>query len=274
MRLLTVTGLVAGAFAALMSPQAHAQSASTLDNIKKEGVIKVCYSQILPEAYKDPKTGEWTGVFVDLMNELARWMKVKVQPVEVGWDVAVLSLKQGTCDVFGSSLIYNAPRAMEIDYVRPFLSKGINTVISKTNSKNLKSPSDLNSENVTVVAQLGSREQETVQRLFPKAKILAVRANSQLEIIEQVKRGDADAAAMPAITIKWWLQVPENAAWGKEGFPGQDFGNAPASWGVRYGDRDWRDFLDAYVGWTIANNVGGKLYEDYLSRTNPFSGAR
>lgn len=247
---------------------------SALDQIKKDGVLKVCYSQILPEAYKDPKTGEWTGVFVDLVNELGKWMKVKVQPVEVGWDVAVLSLKQGTCDIFASSLIYNAPRAMEINYVRPFLAKGINVVIQKANPKNLKEPSDLNNSAVTVVAQLGSREQETVQRLYPKAKILAVRANSQLELVEQVKRGDADAAALPAITVKWWLQVPENAAWGMEGFPGRDFGNAPAGWGVRYADRDFKDFLDSYVGWVIANKVAVNLYDEYMSRTNPFGAPR
>jgi len=31
--------------------------------------MKVCYARI-PESYKDPKTGEWLGVFVDLANEL------------------------------------------------------------------------------------------------------------------------------------------------------------------------------------------------------------
>ena len=171
----------------------------------------------------------WTRLAVDPLAEDGLGGMDPV-PVEVGWDVAVLSLKQGTCDIFASSLIYNAPRAMEINYVRPFLAKGINVVIQKANPKNLKEPSDLNNSAVTVVAQLGSREQETVQRLYPKAKILAVRANSQLELVEQVKRGDADAAALPAITVKWWLQVPENAAWGMEGFPGRDFGNAPAGW--------------------------------------------
>jgi hypothetical protein len=59
-----------------------------------------------------------------------------------------------------------------------------------------------------------------------------------------------------------------------EGFPGQDFGNAPAGWGVRYGDRDWRDFLEAYVGWVIANKVAVNYYDEYLSRTNPFSAPR
>ena len=75
---------------------------------------------------------------------------------------------------------------------------------------------------------------------------------------------------LPAITVKWWLQVPENAEWGKEGFPGQDFGNAPNGWAVRYGDPDWKDFLDAFSGWVAANNVSVNLYADYMARTNPF----
>src|SRR6476660_136013 len=95
---------------------AHAQSeTSTLGKIKKEGVMKVCYAQGSPESYKDPKTGEWLGVFVELANELATWMKVKIQPVEVQWNTAVLALKRGDCDFFGSSFVYNAPRAMEVN---------------------------------------------------------------------------------------------------------------------------------------------------------------
>src|SRR5690348_15964311 len=84
---------------------------SVLDKVKRTGVLKVCNAELLPDDYKDPKTRQWTGPIVDRVNELANWMKVKVEPVEVGWDVAVLSLKQGTCDLWGSILIYNAPRA-------------------------------------------------------------------------------------------------------------------------------------------------------------------
>lgn len=265
---LNIMGMLTASLCIVGAGQAQAES--TLDKVKKEGVIKICFASGMPDNYKDPKTGEWTGVMIDLANELAKWMKVKVQPVEVGWDVAVLSLKQGTCDLFGSSIVYNAPRAMEINYIRPFGAKGINVVIAKNNTKNLKNPSDLNDPNVTLVAELGTREQETAQRLFPKAKMLATKVQSNIAIVEQVKRGDADAAVLPAITVKWWLQVPENAEWGKEGFPGQDFGNAPNGWAVRYGDPDWKDFLDSFSGWVAANNVSANLYADYMARTNPF----
>jgi polar amino acid transport system substrate-binding protein len=147
---------------------------STLEKVKSEGVLKVCVPTVVPDLYKDSKTGEWTGVMADLLKTLTSWMKVKFQPVEVGgFDAALLTLKQGNCDLIGSSMVYNAPRAMEVNFIRPFGAKGINAVMLKTNPKNLKTPADLNSPNVTIVANLGSREQETAMRLFPKAKLLA-----------------------------------------------------------------------------------------------------
>jgi ABC-type amino acid transport substrate-binding protein len=144
-------------------------------------------------------------------------------------------------------------------------------VILKTNAKGLKVPADMNSPDVTIVTNLGSREQEAVTRLFPKAKIMAVKVPASIQIVEHVKRGDADVAVLPTVTAKWWLQVPENAAWGAMAFPDQDFGNAPNGWAIRYGDPDWKDFLDNYSGYIAANNIAAKLYEEYMDRANPFT---
>lgn len=71
--------------AALLAPApADAQPAgSVLAKVKNDGTMKVCYAQTTPDAFKDSRTGQWSGVFVDLTNELAAWMKVKVEPVEV-----------------------------------------------------------------------------------------------------------------------------------------------------------------------------------------------
>jgi polar amino acid transport system substrate-binding protein len=247
---------------------AHAQ---VLDKIKKDGVIKVCAPEVVPDLYKDVRSGKWHGVMADMLTELAEWTKTKIEYVEVGsFDAAILTLKQGNCDLVGSSMIYSAPRAMEVNFIRPFGAKGVNAVIPKANPKKFKNPADLNSPNVTIVARLGSREQETAKRQFPKAKLLAVKVPSAIQVVEQVKRGDADAALLPAITIKWWLDVAENASWGMMAFPGQDFGNAPNGWAIRYGDPAWKDFLDNYSGYIAANDISNKLYEQYLSQANPY----
>jgi ABC-type amino acid transport substrate-binding protein len=252
---------------------AQAQT-SVLDKVKQDRVLKVCYGANPPDSFKDPKTGEWTGPMVDIVNELAKWIKVRVEPVEVGWDVAVLSLQQGTCDLFGTGLIYNAPRALEVSFVKPFLAKGINVVVAKSSTKPLAKPADLNNENVTIAVVLGAREHETVQRLFPKAKILAIKAQTPLQVIDLVKRGDADVAALPALQIHYWLQIPENAEWAREGLPGQDFGAATLAWAIRYGDPNWWSFLNAYVDWVEATKLSTTLYDSYMARTNPFMPAK
>jgi polar amino acid transport system substrate-binding protein len=267
----TALGLVlALGFASAFAVAARAES--TLDKIRRDGVMKVCTPQIIPDLYKDPRTGAWTGVMADLLNGLTSWMKVKMLPVEVGgFDAALLTLKQGNCDLIGSSMVYNAPRAMEVNFIRPFGAKGINAVVLKGNPKGLKTPGDLDDAGVTIVTTLGSREHELATRAFPKAKLLVVKVPAAIQIVEHVKRGDATAAILPTITIKWWLQVPENAKWGEMAFPNEDFGNAPNGWAVRYGDPDWKDFLDNYSGYVAANNIAAKLYDEYLQRANPFT---
>lgn len=120
---------------------ASAQPTSTLDKVKAAGTVKVCVAQISPEAYKDAKTGQWSGVFVDLTNELATWMKWKVELVEVQWPTVVLSIKRGDCDMYGGSLVYNAPRAAEIAFIRPQWAKGVNAIIRKQDAGKFPLPS-------------------------------------------------------------------------------------------------------------------------------------
>ena len=267
--------IVIATMACLAIGLSHAQAqTSVLDKVKKEAVLKVCYGANPPDSFKDPKTGEWIGPMVDVVNEMAKWIKVKVEPVEVGWDVAVLSLQQGACDLFGTGLIYNAPRALEVSFIKPFLAKGINTIVAKSNTKKLTRPADLNNENITIAVVLGAREHETVLRLFPKAKILAIKAQTPIQVIDLVKRGDADAAALPALMVHYWLQIPENAEWGREGFPGDDFGAATLAWAIRYGDPNWQSFLNAYVDWATTTKFSANLYESYMTRTNPFMPAK
>ena len=55
--------------------------------------------------------GLWLGVFVDLANELGTWMKVKVQPVEVQWNTAVLALRRGDHFHSNETVRFDPPRA-------------------------------------------------------------------------------------------------------------------------------------------------------------------
>ncbi len=239
-------------------------SDSVLAKVKSEGTLKVCYAQTTPDAYKEPKTGQWSGVFVDLTNELAAWMKVKVEPVEVQFSTVILALNRGDCDLFGASLLYNAPRAMEVDYIVPFAAKGMNAVIPAGNPKHFTKPEDFNQEGITLAAVAGSRDYEVAKRIFPKAKLLALQTQTDIQLFETVRRGDADAAFANGITIRWWLKAPDHD-WASIAFK-DDFSTQPNGWAIRYGDPAWKDFLDNYARWALANNRAKDLYESYLNR--------
>jgi ABC-type amino acid transport substrate-binding protein len=257
--------LVAGLLL-LCGGAAFAQPApdSVLTKVKNEGTLKVCYAQTTPDAYKDPKTGEWHGVFIDLTDELAAWMKVKVQPVEVQFSTVILALNRGDCDLFGASLLYNAPRAMEVNYIIPFAAKGMNAVIAADNPKHFTRPEDFNQDGVTLAAVAGSRDYEVAKRIFPKAKLLALQPPTDIQLFETVRRGDADAAFANGITIRWWLKNPDSK-WATIAFK-DDFSTQPNGWAIRYGDPAWKDFLDSFARWALANNRARDLYESYLSR--------
>jgi polar amino acid transport system substrate-binding protein len=257
--------------AAATSAPGHAQAEeSVLEKVKKEGVLKACVAQIAPESFKDAKTGDWHGVTIDLLTELANWMKLKLEIVEVKWDIAVLSLKRGDCDLFGGSFIFNAPRAMEVNYIVPFYRKGVNFIVPKEAKQTFANPKDFNDPRATVAVVAGTGDHETFKRYYPKANLLALNVNSNVQIIEAVRRGDADAAYMSTLTIRWWLAIPENAAWAKMAFPDQDLLSTPNGWAVRYGDPDWKAFLDSFARWAVASGTVQSLYDAYFERANPF----
>lgn len=248
-------------------------AASTLEKVKSTGVLKACVAQVSPEAFKNAKTGAWSGVFVDLTNQLAQWLKVKVELVEVQWPTVVPALKRGDCDMFGGSLVYNAPRAAEINYIRAQWAKGVNAITRKGQSEAFKSHTDFDDAKVTIAVVAGSSEHEVARRMFPKARLLAMQVNSNIQILESVRRGDATVALLPTITLKWWLAVPENNKWGEMVFPTTEFASSPNGWAVRYGDDDWARFLDAFSNWATVSGEAKRLYDQYVETTNPFTPA-
>jgi ABC-type amino acid transport substrate-binding protein len=243
---------------------------SVLQKMKQAGVIKACIAQTNPESYKDAKTGEWKGINVDLMNELATWAKAKVEWVEVKWDTVILSLNRKDCDMFGGSLQYNAPRALEISYIVPFWKKGSKIVVRKDAKRKFENPKEFDDPNVTIAAVAGTSDAELVKRQFPKAKLQALSVNSSIQVMDSVRRGDVDGAFVSSAAVRWWLDVPENAAWATDAFPGPDLFPATVGWAIRYGDPDWKSFLDAFSSWAVANGRVQALYDDYFAKANPY----
>ena len=141
-----VLGVASGVLGAAAAPrEAMAQMLETgiredssLAKIRKEGVMRVGYSQTGPWFYKDAKTGDLGGIYKDAVDRLAKEMEVKVDYKEVTFQNSTVGLRRDDYDLYGSSLTYTLARALVVDYVGPLWSKGSLLMVHKDNAGQLQ----------------------------------------------------------------------------------------------------------------------------------------
>lgn len=236
---------------------------SVLAKIKKDSTLRVGYAQTAPWFYQDAKSGELSGIYKEVCDQLARDLEMKVEYVEVSFANATVGLRKGDFDLFGSSLTYTVPRALVINYVGPLWSKGTLAVTHKDFADRFKTIADFNKEDVIFSENAGSAEESRMQQLFPKAKMTTT--TGQLTLAAEPVRakkahlfvtGDSDAL----------LLAKRNPSWAVVVDPDHPFDKKPATWAIRYGDPSWKEFLDM---WANAMVIGGRveaIYKDTMSK--------
>ena len=114
-----VAAAAATVVAAAMPARAQPKNESTWDLIKRTGKVRMGVFEYPPYFLRDKASGEWVGAMVEMGKDIAKELKVKFVPVEVGgFAEAVLSLQAGKVDMnFG--LQATPLRATAIDFAGP-----------------------------------------------------------------------------------------------------------------------------------------------------------
>jgi ABC-type amino acid transport substrate-binding protein len=266
-----IMGAASGLIAAASSPrQAYAQMLetgiredSTLAKVRKEGVMRVGYAQTGPWFYKDAKTGELGGIYKDAVDRLAREMEVKVDYKEVTFANSTVGLRRGDYDLFGSSLTYSVARAMVVDFVGPLYSKGSLLMVHKDNADKYKTQADFNSPDVTFSVVAGGSEEPRIPLLFPKAKLITTTGQVALGAEPvRAKRatvwmsGDSDVL----------LFAKRNSQWAAVIEPDKPIDKRPNTWAVRYGDHEWKHFLDFWGQFLVVNGEMDRLFKLHMEK--------
>lgn len=235
---------------------------STLAKVRKAGVIRVGYSQTGPWFYKDAKSGELGGIYKDAADRLAKEMELKVDFKEVTFQNATVGLRRDDYDLYGSSLTYTMARAMVVDYVGPLWSKGSLLVVHKDNAGKFKTASDFNNPNVTFSVTAGGSEEPRIPVLWPKAKLITTTGQIVLgaEPVRAKKAdvwmtGDSDALLFAKRNN--WAQVIE---------PDKPIDKRPNTWAVRYGDTEWKHFLDFFAVFMTVNGEMERLFQHHMEK--------
>lgn len=264
-----VLGMASGMIAAAGAPrQAMAQiletgirEDSSLAKVRKEGVIRVGYSQTGPWFYKDAKTGDLGGIYKDAVDRLAKEMEVKVDYKEVTFQNATVGLRRNDYDLYGSSLTYTMARSLVVDYVGPLWSKGSLLLVRKDSASRFKTLADFNDPKVTFSVTAGGSEEPRIPILFPKAKLITTTGQIVLGA-EPVRAKKADVWMSGDSDVL--LFAKRNADWATVFDPGSPIDKRPNTWAVRYGDHEWKHFLDFFAVFMTVNGEMERLFKHHM----------
>jgi ABC-type amino acid transport substrate-binding protein len=270
LRSAAILGVASGVLATASTPrEAMAQMLETgiredssLSKVRKEGVMRVGYSQTGPWFYKDAKTGDLGGIYKDAVDRLAKEMEVKVDYKEVTFQNSTVGLRKGDYDLYGSSLTYTLARALVVDYVGPLWSKGSLLMVHKDNAAKYKKLADFNDPKVTFSVVAGGSEEPRIPILFPNAKLITTSGQVVLGA-EPVRAKKADVWMSGDSDV---LLFAKRNSWAHVFEPGAPIDKRPNTWAVRYGDAEWKHFLDFWAVFMTVNGEMERLFKLHMEK--------
>jgi hypothetical protein len=159
--------------------------------------------------------------------------------------------------------MYTIPRALVINYIIPLWSKGRLILTHKDFKDRFKSAADCNNPDAIFSVNVGSSEENWVKSRFPKAKIITTSGQIALsaEPVRTKKAhlwasGESDAAILAKKNKDWAVIInPDNPV-----------DPNPNTWAIRYGDPEWKFFLDMWAHKMIVSGFVKERREYYLNK--------
>jgi polar amino acid transport system substrate-binding protein len=157
-------------FSLLSAPLAMADKTDVLQQIISRGEIRVGVSMLPPWVLKSPD-GSYTGFEVDVANQLARDMGVKVVFKEYQWKAMIPALLKDEIDIIASGLSITPQRALKIAYSQAYSTSGYSLVTNLSLTRGFTSINELNDEKILITAVKGTVSSDLAQKMFPLAKL-------------------------------------------------------------------------------------------------------
>jgi len=154
--------------------QVFAQSA--LNDILNNGVLKVgTTGDWNPMTIKDPATNSYKGYDIDIMNELAKDLGVKVEFVATDWKTLVNGVVGGNYHMTGSASI--SPSRMKVaGFSDSYIAVEIMPFTTEDKLARFNGWDSINKADVKVAATLGTTFEKLVRKWFPGSEIKAIEA--------------------------------------------------------------------------------------------------
>jgi polar amino acid transport system substrate-binding protein len=232
-----------GAALAIASPaSAEAAEDNTLDRIRANKVLRIAVLPgELPYFNKDLATGNWSGFAIEMANDIARLLDVKLEYTESTYGNSILDLQANKIDV-GFALNPTPQRALVVDFTATVFPHPFGAMLKK--GLEAKSWADINKPDVKIAVDVGSANETVARRFAPNATIKSLKSRD--EVMLEMSSGRVDCVVNALVL--GLTAIAKNPNLGTYRILQSPSVAIPSSMAVRReGDKRWRDFLSVWV---------------------------
>lgn len=217
-----------------------------LDKLDKTGELHVGYGVYPPYTMEDPNTQEVSGFSVDVINQIAKELNVKVVWHRLNWNTMSADLKRGEFDVIADPIFQTIPRAREFSFTEPYAYFADGIAVVKKEDYRFESFKDLDQEGIKLAVGQGWASETIVKSKLSKPEIIAIQTNTDLlQLFNEVLSGRVDVAiADGADAIRF---VDEHSESVKALWLDNPPALIPAGFALRTSDRFSAEFLTVCI---------------------------
>ncbi|MDB5259181.1 MAG: periplasmic component of amino acid ABC-type transporter/signal transduction system [Candidatus Taylorbacteria bacterium] len=223
--------------------RASTSQSSILDRVLNNKAVRIGYAAYPPYVVKDLKTGALSGYYIDIANELADRMGVKIEWIETTWNTYISDLKTGKFDVLADPMYPSVPRLEQIDFsVSIGYFNGVAAVV-KSGDRRFSKLEDLNKKGIIIAAPQSWTAEDYAKKYFPLATIKSYPGDSPALTLSTVLTDNADVALADGPSVQQYIEKNQDQAV-KPLFLDNPTVLTGAGFGLPKGDYTWTNFIN------------------------------
>lgn len=187
------------------------KSNNTYDKILKAGGIKVGYISYPPSFIKDPNTGEFSGIFHEVLQEIGKKLKLNIEYTEeVGWGSMIEAINSGRVDLICTGVWPTTERGKHVDFTKPLYYSTVKAYVRIDDDRFDGNLNRINKPDIKIASIDGEMTSIIAQFDFPKAKNISLsQLNDVSQVLLEVSSGKADITFVePAIALEYMSKNP------------------------------------------------------------------
>lgn len=172
------------------TPEPTASRKRLLEEIRHDKVIHAGYVLNAPQAIRDPKSGELSGFYIDLLREIGRRSGARVEFEETTFANTRLALDTHVRVVGGGGFV-SIERAVNLSFTDPVIFIGLGYVC-RADDRRFNTEEDLRRPGLRIAFAAGSASEEYVKETLPLARAVVLARGELARIALEVTSGRAD----------------------------------------------------------------------------------